>query len=147
MRVLALIALAALLAPFAGADSESGVAPGMNLGVLAPGLWDLYWMTTAGGGETVTLTWTPAPLFFSDHDLRVYRPGALDDGALADSELVAESSNRPFAHHSEGLALGLAPGTYVAAVVPWQTQGETYTLTTSSASLTFATTAIGFQSG
>lgn len=144
MRTLVLAGLLLLL-PTAVADTEYGSTVGMNLGYVSPGLWDLYHFDVAGGGVSLVLSWQRGLVVPSDYDLRLYRPGALDDGALVDGEMVAEARTRTFAVHEERMDLGLAAGTYVAAVVPFQTQEETYRLQSSAGQLRYATTAAGYE--
>jgi hypothetical protein len=148
MRALALaLVLVAAALPVAGADSESQRAVGMNLGYVQPGTWCVYYYTTAGP-STLSLTWQQGMFPFADYDLRLYRPNALQDGALEQHELIAESSQHPYAHHSEHLAVDLAPGTYTVAVAPFQAQGETFTLVASPGDLQLATCSmIGYQYG
>lgn len=144
MRLLALAVLLAL-APFAAADSEQGATVGLNLGFVSPGLWDLFWLDTPGGATSVQLTWAASLFPGADYDLRLYAPGALDDGVVEPHELVDESVTRTFAPHAESLSLGLPAGRYVAAVCPFQTQAETYTLAASPGNLAFASTGPGYE--
>lgn len=145
MSRLVLLALVAL-APLAVADEEQGSTYGANLGYVAPGLWDTYWLSTPGGVVSAALSWAETGVFpFADYDLHLYAPGAFDDGFLEPSELVAESSQHPYAHHDEALTYA-APsgGLYVVAVVPFQAQGETYTLSASPGDLQEAGKAFGY---
>ena len=141
MRALLLPLL--LLAPLAAADTEQGATTGWNLGVLAPGLWDVY-QVDHPGSATFSLTWEESVAFpFADYDLRLYRPGAFDDQYLEPRELVAASEQHPYAHHSEAFSHAGPAGRYWLAVVPFQAQMETYTVY-SSARLAFSTTAVGY---
>jgi hypothetical protein len=142
MRLLLALALLTLLAPLGAAESQQGATLGVDLGYVAPGVWDV-WHVELAGLFTVTLTWEAPPVFFSDYDLRLYQPGALDDRLLTDDELLAESSQHPLMHHSESITGSLGPGVYLAAVVPYQTQMEIYTLTGPGA-VQYAAAAPGF---
>lgn len=142
-RLLTTIALLGVV-PFAGADSVQGEALGADLGDTSVGEWHVYWLATGGGATTLSLTWVTSVFPFADLDLRLYRPGALDDGALTDDELMADSSQRGGAH--ESITHGLAGGQYVVAVVAWQAQNERYTLTSSSGDLEVAASTVGIQS-
>lgn len=143
VRILAFLAI--LLLPLAAADVEQGRGVGLNLGGIAPGTWDIYQFDTTGGAVSLVLTWTPAIVFFADYDLFLYPPGALNDNVLDDSERMAVSWNHPFAHHSERIDIAIGAGRHYVAVVPFQTQAETYTLSSSSGSLDLASTAVGIQ--
>lgn len=135
--VRALAVLLVLLLPCVAADTAHDGTVGLNLGVVAPGLWNAWaFETGAGGSFSISLTWAETGVFpFADYDLRLYEPGALDDQQFEQSEQVAESSAHPYAHHSEAMNVALAPGRYWIAVVPFQAQGEQYTLTTSGGTL------------
>ena len=141
MRLPLVLAILALV-PVAAAGSEQGATLGADLGFVAPGVWDVWYVDLAGA-FTVTLTWEPAVVFFADYDLHLYVPHALDDGFLARSELLAESVQHPHAHHSEAVSGVLGPGTFLAAVVPYQTQMEVYTLA-GPAGVRYAAPAPGF---
>lgn len=145
MRALVLLAFLVVV-PLAVADDETGSTYGLNLGYVAPGVWDAYWFDAPGGTLSASLSWEDAaPFPFADYDLHLYRPGAFDDGSLTPSELVAESSNHPYAHHAEALAYAApAPGLYVVAVVPFQAQGETYSLAATPGDLQPAGKAFGY---
>lgn len=146
MRPVLFLALAFLVASFpsAGADTEQGATVGANLGFMAPGAWDAWWYAHPGGGAAVSLAWEESLFPGADYDLHLYAPSALDDGYLAQAELIAKSNARTFAQHTEGIALTLGAATYVVAVVPFQTQAETYTLTTAGGDLQFAAVAVGY---
>lgn len=142
--VLALAALALACPPVAVADTGQGGTVGVNLGYVAPGAWDAWWYQHAGGGAAIELSWARSVFPGADYDLHLYKPGALNDGYLAQSELVAKSSTRTFAPHAEALSLDLPAARYVVAVVPFQTQLETYTLSTAGGDLQYAAMAVGF---
>lgn len=140
-----LLALALVpLAPTALSDTEQGATVGVNLGAIAPGLWDAFWYQHPGGGASFSLSWAPSLFPGADYDLHVYKPGALDDGYLAQSELVAKSGTRTFAAHTEAISASLPAARYVVAVVPFQTQGEVYTLSATPGQLQYAAAAVGF---
>ena len=147
MRALSLlIAAVLLLLPIAGADEVEGGTVGLNLGLVAPGVWDAFDFATSGGAIVITLDWEePGTFPFADYDLRLYRPGSLADGDLSDNELMAESSQHPYAHAAERIDASIAPGTYVVAVAPFQAQMETYTLTANPGTFGDMTTLVGFQ--
>lgn len=140
--ILLLLSLTLAL-PTVPADTEQGATVGLNLGFIAPGLWDAYWLDHAGGGAALTLSWTNLPFPPADYDLHLYRGDALNDGVLLPGELIAQSSTRTFNAHAESLGVGLPGGRYVVAVVPFQTQAELYTLS-AAGSLSFAAIAPGF---
>lgn len=143
-RLLAPLALAVTLAfPAAMADTERGSGVGMNLGFVQPGTWDIYHFATSGGAIQLDLTWASSLFPFADYDLRLYRPGALDDNTLTDDELLTHSSNSGGTF--ERINAGLAAGTYVVAVAPFQAQNEQYTLRSNVGDLRFAATALGTQ--
>lgn len=143
MRALA-FGLALLFAlPLAAADTERGSGIGMNLGFVQPGTWDIYRFITAGGTVQLDLTWAASLFPFADYDLRLYRPGALDDSTLTDNELLAESWNRGGTF--ERITIPLAANTYVVAVAPFQAQNEQYLLKSNTGDLQFQATAIGTQ--
>lgn len=118
------------LAPHALADTRTGGAYGMNGGAASVGVWDVYFFDKVGGTSTATLAlnWTNGLFPGADYDLRLYRPGALDDGVLRDNELITASEQRSFTVRSESITRVLAEGKYVVAIVPFQAQGERFTL-------------------
>lgn len=139
------LALLLPLAPLAEADEERRSSVGVNLGYVAPGLWQLYRFASPGGVVDTSLTWVPPTLFpFADYDLRIYEPWAMDDGRLSDHELAAHSSQHPYQHHSERIVVPLGVATYWIAIVPFQTQNEPYTLTTNVGDLQYAGVAFGY---
>lgn len=144
MRTLLLALTLVALAPLAVADEERGGTVGLNLGYIAPGLWDAYWYQHPGGGAGLSLSWAPSLFPGADYDLHLYRPDALNDGYLSQSELLAKSNQRTFAAHVESLGLSLSAARYVVAVVPFQTQGEIYTLQSAGGDLQFAAVAAGY---
>lgn len=130
-RVLfALFATLLALAPLAAADSRTGSTYGMNGGLVQAGVWDVYTFDKVGGTSTATirLTWDASLFPGADYDLRLYRPGALADGVLRDDELVTAAETRSFSTREEVITRTLADGKYVVAVVPFQAQGERFTL-------------------
>lgn len=130
-RVLfALLAVFATLSPLAGADSKSGSTYGANGGFAYAGVWDVYTFDKVGGtsAATIALSWDASLFPGADYDLRLYRPGSLDDGVLRNSELVTANETRSFTVRDTAITRTLAEGRYVVAVVPFQTQGERYTL-------------------
>ena len=132
MRGLAFL-LVALLVPLVGATPVQDRSVGLNLAFTSPGLWDVWAFDAPGGPIAFSLTWQETGVFpFADYDLRLYKPGAMSDQQLLDSELLLESSHHPYAHHSEHIDANLAPAQYWVAAVPWQTQGELYTLDASA---------------
>lgn len=146
MRAVFLVPLA-LLVPFAAADSEMGASFGLDLGNSSPGAWDVWQFDVGSGGVTLSLSWTPAqtPIPYADYNLFLYPPGSFNDFTLANNDRIAA------AWHGQGfqpetISVPLAAGRYYVAVAPWQTQGEVYTLTSSTGSLNFAATAVGVQS-
>jgi hypothetical protein len=129
MRVLVILALLALL-PFAPAlaDTVTSGSEGVNGGYVDAGAWKLYEVWTGGGHLVLTLDWQKGLVpFGADYDLRLYPPGSLDDGVLNENP-VAVSEQRSFTAGHEGIDVIVPAGSYVLAVVPWQAQGETYTL-------------------
>lgn len=145
MRSLVLLSLVALV-PLAVADQEEGATVGLNLGYVAPGVWDVYWFNAPAGGLSLSLSWAETGIFpFADYDLHLYRPGAFADAYLEDHELLAYSADHPYAHHAEALTYPApAGGLYVVAVVPFQAQAETYTLTATPGDLQPAGQAVGY---
>ena len=141
ISVAILVASAAL--PAVPADSVDGATVGVNLGYVVPGLWDVYYFASTGAPATLKLTWAPGPLVPADYDLRLYRPGALDDNRLLDDELLAAADYRSFTPHTEIITFSGPAAVYVVAVVPFQTQGEVYTLDATPGDLAFATIAPG----
>lgn len=144
--ILPLVALALALVgatPAGAADDAHGATVGLNLGYVAPGVWDLYRYAHPGGDATLALSWSNLPFPPADYDLHLYAPHALDDGMLLPEERIADSSTRTFAPHDESIALALPAARYVVAVVPFQTQGEIYTLESGSGDLAFAALAPG----
>lgn len=141
---LAFLLLIPLMVPAVAADSEQGATVGVNLGYIAPGLWDAYWYQHPGGGASFSLSWAPSMFPGADYDLHLYVPTALNDGYLSPTELIIKSNQRTFAPHVEGFSLGLAAARYVVAVVPFQTQAETYTVSTAGGDLAFAAVAVGY---
>lgn len=142
----ATLVLALALVPVAAADQSQDATVGLNLGVVAPGLWDIFAFHSPGGAVDVTLTWVEPALFpFADYDLQIYQPWANDDGDFDDHELVARSAHHPYAHHSERALVHLAQARYWIAVVPFQAQLEKYTLTTSTGALDFEESVFGYQ--
>ena len=145
MRPTLLLVLFALVAPpLATADTEQGATVGVNLGLIAPGAWDAWWYAHPGGSATLSLSWAASLFPGADYDLHLYQPTALDDGYLSQTELIAKSNTRTFAPHTESLAPTLSAATYVVAVVPFQTQAETYTLSATPGQLQFAGVAVGY---
>lgn len=146
MRAFVVVAFV-LLVPLAAADTETGRTFGADLGNLSPGVWDVFQFDVPGGPTVLTLTWAaPPPLIpYSDYNLFLYGQGALDDGSLSNSERIAQSWNGE-GYQPEQVDAPLAAGRYWVAVAPWQTQGETYTLTSSTGALTFTAKATGVQS-
>lgn len=142
LRIVPFILVSLLTVPVVAADSEQGATVGLNLGTESRGLWDVFWLQHGGGGAGISLSWAASLFPGADYDLHLYRGDALDDGQLLPSELIAKSQTRTFATHTEALGLGLNAGLYLVAVVPWQTQGETYTLQ-AAGNLEYATTAVG----
>lgn len=130
MRTLALLALVAMLPPLVGAQTVSGNAVGVNGGCVDVGLWDVYWWSTGGGALSLDLTWARLPVLGADYDLMLYRGNALDDGVLTQDELIASAEHHGSGPAHEQLAFASLPGgLYVVAVVPYQAEGETYSLT------------------
>jgi hypothetical protein len=141
MRRAAFVLVALLAVPLAAADTEQGATVGVNLGFVAPGLWDVFQLDTSGTG--VSLAWAASLFPGADYDLRVYRGDALQDGALTPNEEVASSLTRTFAPHTE--QVGVGAGRFLVAVCPFQAQGETYTLSAPSGELRFAAAAVGYE--
>lgn len=146
MRIAPFAALV-LLVPLAAADTESGRQFGVDLGDSSFGVWEIFQFDAPGGTTVLHLTWAdpPTPIPFADYNLFLYGPGAFDDNTLADNERIAQSWKGGGAR-PELINVPLAAGRYWVAVAPWQTQGETYTLTSNAGTLSFAATAQGFQS-
>lgn len=144
-----LAATAALAAPLAGAAQASGRAYGADAFYAAAGVWDAYWFDHPGGVAVVDLSWEQGLALGVDYDLTVYRPGALDDGALLRSEAVGASwtSGWDVRHSTERVALDLPPGRYVVSVEPMQAQGQRYTLATNTGWLSLAALAPGVKTG
>lgn len=142
VTVLVLLACAATPAVLA-ADSEKGATVGLDLGDQSVGLWDVFQYDHPGGVAGLGLSWAPSLFPGADYDLHLYPSSALDDRVLLSEETIAASAQRTFEPHAEGLSLTLPAGRYYVAVMPWQTQGEIYTLTAATGVLEFATTAPG----
>lgn len=144
LRTVTLIALLALV-PLASAQTAQGQAFGLDLGQVKVGDWQAYGWNVGAGARTIDLSWGAStfPIPFADYDLRLYRIGSLDDGTLTDDELLANSHQHggPTPEHI-GYTIPLA-GEYVIAVLPWQAQGEVFSLTTSAGSYTFVADAPG----
>ena len=148
MRLLAVGALLVLTLPVAVAGpSEQGATVGLNLGVTSVGVWDAWQFDHVGGTATLGLSWAPSLFPGADYDLHLYTGDALDDNALTQDELIAKSQTRTFAAHVESIVRTLPAGRYYVAVMPWQTQAETYTLTANAGHLNYAAAAPGFCSG
>ena len=142
------LVLAPALLPQATADQYQDATIGVNLGVVAPGIWDMFYLHSAGGILDARLTWLEPEHFpFADYDLRLYQPWAFDDQNFDDSELVAQSSQHPYAHHSERIVSPIGTARYLLVVAPFQAQLEKYTLDTSMGSLEYAGTAFGYIPG
>lgn len=142
------LAILPLLAPTLLAGSGQGSTVGVDLGYVQPGLWDMWWFEKAGGtsAATIVLSWEESLFPGADYDLRLYREGALDDRRLSSSELLAASETRTFDPHQERIDATLAPGVYVVVVVPFQTQGEVYTLQADPGFVDYAGVALGCTS-
>lgn len=139
-----LVVLACAIAPSVlAAESEQGATVGLNLGYQSVGLWDVYEYDHPGGTTGLGLSWAASLFPGADYDLHLYPYAALDDLVLLSEEMLADSSQRTFAPHVESIAYPAPAGRYYVAVMPWQTQGEVYTLTAASGVLRFATTAPG----
>lgn len=128
--LLALLVAALALAPLAAGTTATGSTYGVNGGYAYAGVWIVYEFDKVGGTSPAVfdLTWEKSLFPGADYDLRLYRPGSLDDGVLRNSELLNASETRSFATRHESLARVLPEGKYVVAVVPFQTQGERFTL-------------------
>lgn len=111
------LAIVPSLVPLAAADTERGSGVGINLGLFAPGTWDIYHFSWPGGTEDIRLSSAQPPVFFADYNLYLYAAGSLADGVLADSERIAQSvlpGSSP-----ERIVVALAPATnYAVAVAP-----------------------------
>lgn len=119
--------LVSLLAVPAAAQPVEGRGHGVDAFAVSVGVWDAYEARHAGGVLTLDLSWD-AFLLATDYDMTLYRPGALDDGALTQDEVVARAWTHARTPREEHLALTLPPGDYVVTVEPIHSDGQAYRL-------------------
>lgn len=115
------------VAPAAVAQPVEGRSAGADAFFASAGLWHAYFFDHGGGDALVVLSWSSG-LVGADHDLTLFRPGALDDGYLGQDEVVERSWAYGSAVREERIGLDLAPGRYVVSVEPIRAQGESYVL-------------------
>jgi hypothetical protein len=146
LRVAAILLACVALSPLADAASAQGRAYGADAFYASAGVWDVYYFDHLGGHAAVGLTWEQGVIGV-DYDLTLYRPGALDDGVLEQSEVVARSWTFGWdvRHDAEAIALDLPGGKYVISVEPIQAQGQRYVLTTNNGWLNLAALAPGVK--
>lgn len=153
-----------LFSPYALASPDSifGSGVGMRVGSGGAGLgsvgvefgesyvavWQAFWWNATAGARTLDLSWVASPPpMAADYDLRLYKPGTLDDNQVKDTEILAASQTRAFSPRTERITYTVpTAGLYVVMVMPVQAQDERFTLASSDGDLAFAAEVPAFQS-
>jgi len=131
------------LAPVVGANSETGSATGAYLcavnGAQQAGVGMAYFVANDAGvpvTDTLALSWIHPPLLVSDYDLELWTSTGSEGTVTLGTEVAASEHHGSFAPANESITFTFpAHSVYIALVVPFQTKGEPFTLTSGATTL------------